>query len=838
MSIVFLNRNWAVRSEELDCGPEMASVVLDREDGWINADLPCDIHTPLIENGIIKEPLEADNCLSCEWIEEKSWWFKKVFNLDEKELTGDIIELNLESLDSEADVFLNGFHLGHHKSAFYPFTMDVGKFLKKGENIILVRVSSGLEYYNELDLAGVNKNMFFKKTPYNRGDVRRVFVRKPQYVYGWDWGPRVATCGIMKGVYIESFKKLAVRSVHATTGSIDNDARLGFQIEIENLHPYSTIDGTVKLEIFYGDERVISLEHEELLRSGSNYIHMEASIIDPKLWWPNGMGEQHLYTIKVSVQSGQVNVVYKPFKFGIRTLKIDQEKIADGRRFTFEINGVKAFCKGGNWIPSDSIYARVTDEKYDTLIREAKEANFNMLRIWGGGIYERDIFYEKCDEYGIMIWHDFMFACGIYPDHLEWFQKEVENEMDYQTRRLRNHTSIVLWCGNNENSWGFDEWWPGLNPDQFGGAVCYNKIAPRIIQKNCPNIPYWNCSPYGGEHPNGNEAGDRHHWHDCTMNADMEKRITPEEYDRITAKFISEYGYIGPCCKSSIIKYHGGIPLDKKGGIWQMHNNEFEKNTVPAGIAKHYTDPEKLDIDSYLLYAGLCQGLMYGYSLEAIRFKENCSGSLFWMYNDTWGEVGWTIIDYYLKRKPSYYFVKRAFAPVKFIMREIDGIVRVMGINEKPEVVDINVEYGYASFDGKERKTKNCTINLKPYSRQTVLEFEKGRHDFKKGTCFIKPVNDTESVLPAILRSGVFKELSIPEAVLKVHDFVIDGCNARFRVSSDVYAHAVHFNLDDRILLSDEYFDLLPGETREVVVYGVNDGTSYNNIKAGYVKRV
>lgn len=832
MSRISLDRNWQLRSEELELGPDMATVVLNREDGWLSADLPCDIHMPLIEKGIIKEPLEANNCLSCEWVEEKSWWFKKVFNLDEELLKGDILELTLESLDSEADIFLNGFHLGHQKSAFYPFTQNVKRFLKKGENILLLRLSSGLEYYNELDLANVNKSLFFTKTPYNRGDARRVYVRKPQYVYGWDWGPRVATCGIMKGVYIESFSNLTVRAVHAFTKSIGEEAEIGFQIEIENFHPISTIESTVKLEIFYCDERVASLEQEVLLRSGINYVPMEAVINNPKLWWPNGMGEQHLYTVRVFALSGQVNAIYKPFKYGIRTLRLDQGKIADGRRFAFEINGVKAFCKGGNWIPADSIYARIPDEKYDVFICEAKEANFNMLRIWGGGIYEQDIFYEKCDQYGIMIWHDFMFACGIYPDHLEWFRREVENEIDYQTRQLRNHASIVLWCGNNENTWGFDEWWQGLNHSLLGGTICYNNAAPRIVQQNCPDIPYWNSSPYGGVHPNGNDTGDRHHWHDCTMNKEMEKRIIPEEYDKISSKFISEYGYIGPCRKSSIIKYHGGIPLDKKSRIWQMHNNEYEKNTVPAGIAKHYIDPEKLDMDSYLLYAGLCQGLMYGYSLEAIRFKENCGGALFWMYNDTWGEVGWTIIDYYLKRKISYYFVKRAFAPIKLIMRESDGIVRVMGVNETSEQVNIRTEFGYLSFDGKEKDSKHRMLKLEPYSRCIVLEFEKGKHDFTNGVCFVKPENNTEKVLPAVLRSGVFKELNIHKAELKVSGFILERDKAKFTVICDVYAHAVHFNLDDGIRLSDEYFDLLPGEARSVEAYGIPEGFSIDNVKA------
>ena len=760
---------------------------------------------------------------------------RRLFFADDASLSGDVIELTIESLNAEADIFLNGFHLGHHKSAFYAFLKDLKEFLKKGENILIVRVSSGLEYVSELDYTGIKKCISTESDGDrgDRGDKRRAFIRKPQYVYGWDWGPRVATCGIMKGAYIKVYKKLAVRGVQVVTRSVDKDAELSFEIELENLHPFSSMDGKLKVEVLFGDENVVDIEQEVLLRSGLNYFSYSALVKNAKLWWPNGMGAQHLYTVKISAVSGKANDEFPTFKYGIRTLKLNLDKIvADEHTFAIEINGIKAFCKGGNWIPADSIYARVTDQKYDNLILEAKKANFNMLRIWGGGIYERDIFYEKCDEYGIMIWHDFMFSCAIYPDNLEWFRYEVEKEINYQTKRLRNFSSIVLWCGNNENTWAFDEWWiDDMKAPFYGGTVCYNEIAPRIVQLNCPNIPYWNSSPYGGKHPNGNAVGDRHHWSDCTMNQEMEKRITPEEYDKIEAKFISEYGYIGPCRKSSILKYHGGEPLDRKGSIWQLHNNTFEKETVPAGIAKHYIDPDSLDIDQYLLYASLCQGLMYSYSLEAIRFKENCWGSLFWMYDDCWGEVGWTIIDYYQKRKPSYYYVRRAFAAKNLILRELDGLIKVMGINDTDEAIELKVEYGYLTFDGSDKKSSNATIKLEPHSRNLVLNFDKGTYDLTKGTYFITPVCSLSDILPTTFRAGDFRKLAVGKADVKVSNFEQYGNDLKFTVSSDTFAHAVHFNLDEDIHLSDEYFDLLPSNRREIIVYGAADKVVQADIK-------
>ena len=829
MNRIDLNKGWNLTYENLSWGPEMLPAVLEKTEGWMECNVPCDVHVPLIELGIIKEPVEALNSYDCEWMEQKSWWFKKIIAVERCILENDVIEIVFESLDCEADIFLNGFQLGHHKSAFYSFSMDIKKILKSGDNVLLVRVTSGLEHVSENDIAAIRKCVSTETDDKrgSRGDKRRANIRKPQYAYGWDWGPRIATCGIMKDVYLNAYKKLAVRGVHIVTNTVSDDfAALDIKVELENLHVYKSFEGSVAVEFAYNGVSVKTVTKEVHVRSGLNYVTISAEIGAPKLWWPNGMGEQNLYTVKVTATSSDAATEYPCFKYGIRTLKLNMDKLSDNERlFAIEVNGVKTFSKGGNWIPADSIYGRVTDEKYDRLIKEAKDANFTMLRVWGGGLYETNAFYEKCDEYGILVWQDFMFACAMYPDNQEWFQKEAEREMDYQTRRLRNNPCIALWSGSNENNWGFCDWWIGEKKAEFfGGAICYNKIAPALVEKNCPNIPYWNGSPYGGEEPNSNEIGDRHHWYDCTMNPDMSKRITPEEYDRVQSKFVSEYGYIGPCAKSTIVKYHGGQAIDRDADIWKQHNNTFEKDTVVAGIAKHYVDSDNMELDSYLLYAGLCQGLMYQYSLEAMKFKDDCWGSLFWMYDDCWGEVGWTIIDYYLTRKPSYYYVKRAFDPLKLILREDNGTIKVMGINETGRAVDFDMEYGYVTFNGSQRRTKTTRIELPPHSRGIIYEFEKGNYNMKDGICFVKPEHCC--ITPATLRSDDFRNLNVEKADIKICDIGEKAGIISFTVSSDTFAHAVHFGLDDQLHLSDEYFDLLPGESRKIEI--LNPCSSFN----------
>ena len=837
-----LNEYWQLRSEELSVGPKWHAAISLKKEDWLDCSLPCDVRMPLIEGGIIRDPVVADYSNESEWIENKSWWFLKAFYITSDQLEADSLELHLESLDSEADIFLNQVELGHHRSAFYPFTADVKSYLKEGENQLLIRLTSGLENYTAQDLASAHGTVSTEKKQNRgeRGDERRAMVRKPQYAYGWDWGPRVATCGIMKGAYLLIEKSVSIGKLHAVTLQTEPKVLVRLEAELENLHPFSEKEGVMALALFHGNDQVLEVRRELVLKSGLNFVSETVEIPNARLWWPNGWGEQPLYHARLTLRDEKGAQSQAECRFGIRTLRLCREPLNPKERsFFIEVNGVPIFCKGANWIPADSLYARVSDEKYTTLVEEAQRAHFNMLRIWGGGLYERDVFYDRCDEKGILIWHDFMFACAMYPDHLEWFQREVEKEMDYQTRRLRNHPSVALWCGNNEIHWGFDEWWKGLSRGlSLGGAFVWNTLAPRIIHNNCPETPYWNSSPYGGEHPNSSVAGDRHHWGDCTMNPDMEKRITPEEYDKVTAKFVSEYGYVGPCKKSSVLRYYGSDGVDRKSLIWSLHNNTFEKDTVNAGISKHYLPSEDLALDNYLLYAGLCQGLMYGYSLEALRFKTGCGGALFWMYSDCWGEVGWTILDYYLTRKIAYPFVKRAFEPVKLILREVDEKIVAMGINDTPNTVAFEAECGYLTFDGTRKLAKTIALELKPHSREPVLRFEKKPEDYKKGCLFVRPLDNSQQVKPAILRTGVFRELDLPQARLSVYGFRLEEGKGEFIVEAQSYAHGVHFKCEDVVRFSDEYFDLLPGEKRYVQMELPEGASPPDTVKAYAINNV
>ena len=815
-----LNNQWKLAWRELSWTANRAADMLAASDYIHAGSLPLDVHMPLQEQGIIADPVVADNCFACEWTENKSWWFLRTFTLTEQALAAEALTLVLESLDAYADIFVNGKHLGTHRSAHFPFRAELKGIAASGDNTLLVRLTSGLEL--------VDDQIALTFAPYNagdrrnsrRGDERRPFLRKPQYAMGWDWGPRVVTTGIVKNAWLEIKNALDASQLHVITTAIGDQATLRIEAEIDNLHPYSTAEGQLELTITAPDGTTVHSQQSPIYaQSGVNYETMDVTIANPQLWWPNGAipgrEEQPLYTAKLVITQEGKPLAARETTFGIRTIALDTSPCEGGRRFALCINGKNIYCKGGNWIPADSVYARVTREKYESLVDEAAECNFNMLRIWGGGIYECDAFYQACDRRGILIWHDFMFSCQMAPDGDSAYLDLCRREADYQTRRLRNHPSMALWCGNNENHW--------LNIDPMlkdgcdfqAGQTLYNYTLAEAVRRNAPEMPYWRSSPYGGEHPNDNEHGDRHHWGDCTMNEDMQKRITPEEYDKVTSRFVSEYGYIGPCSDETIAKYFGDKPIDPDGDIWKLHNNEFEKDTVPAGIRKHYADPENLTKSEYFHWARLVQGLMYAYSLEAIRCVPENAGSLFWMYNDTWGEVGWTIIDYYLDRKPSYYFVKRAFAPVKLILRAADGQVRVHGSNDTVEPVTFALEYGTCGMaDNIQSQTTQITIP--PMTKGIVHTFPMPNIDPATTLVFARggpaPL--------ALLRTGDHRNKNLSAPQITIANTQKQGDDLLVTLRTDTYAHAVHLTLPASAHLSDNWFDLLPGQEHTITIKG------------------
>lgn len=806
MKPMSLNGTWDLFQGSLGDGPEAAATIT-RSAARFRAPVPGDIREALIRKGAITEPLTGGNSFTSCWIEKHSWWYRKTFAAPADWKKADRIELELDGLDVAADVFLNGKHLGRHPSVFRPFVGDVTESLKPGRrNEVLVRLTAGLDSVAAGQLRSAE--WIFKESGIgssDRGDIRRVLLRKPQYSFGWDWGPRVATCGIAFNALLRPIAAAEIRSLHPSVVLDNGVGYVTVEAEVDVPVRNTLLEGELSVALTDRAGRKFKAVVPALWKAGLNYVQAHVVVPAPRLWWPAGAGEQHLYTLAVSARVGRKSAA-RSISWGMRTVELD----AAEDRFALRVNGQRLFAKGANWVPADSIYARIRPAKYEALLREAVNANFNILRIWGGGFYERDLFYETCDRLGLMVWQDFMFACGSYPDYLEWFRDEVGREADYQTKRLRRHACVVILAGNNE-----------CHAKEHGiGCGLYDYLLPQAAHRNCPEIPYWNGSPYGGEHPNMDEYGDCHHWH-WAGHPDLRERVKPENYDvKERLLFASEYGYVGPCSKTSTQQYLGTDAIDMRSPEWMHHTNVWVGNVgegaLTVGIRAHYRDTDGLSADDFLLYGGLCQAQMLGYSLDAFRFRPVCHGAMFWMYADCWGEVGWTIVDYYLRRKISFYAVKRALAPARLILRRKPDGIHVTLSNHAPSAAAGILEAGWVALDGTSVHRKTARVNVPAFGREVVMKLPL-KTEQPGGMVFAR-VRGSRDILPATLKPEHLRELGMQQPDLKAALAKRQGPDRlAVTVRSDVYAHAVHLVLSDDARLSDNYFDLLPGESRTIV---------------------
>lgn len=821
-----ISKNWKIYELPIDVFDPKE---IGRSSRELSADLPCDVHMPLIAHGVIEDPVDGMHSCEQEWIEDRSWWFVRELDESEYDLSAEMCELVIESIDTYGEIYLNGDRIGIHKNVNVPFVCDIKEYLKPSHNVLMIRVTTGLEQISDEDLEVFHLSREEDKSEDfdgsympKRNDNRRAFIRRPQYSTGWDWMPRMTTCGITGRAYIHCYSGAIVRQLYLHTVSLKPEtAVIQCKAEIELCDMFRSADGDIAFSLYMGEQKITAYEKKDVfLKSGYNSFIFEVEVPQPKIWWPNGMGEQPVYQAKLSVTVNGITNVSKTIRLGICMIELDTSRIEDhSRNFAFLVNGIRIFCKGANWVPADAIYARVSAAQYTRLVEEAKEANFNMLRLWGGGIYEPDCFFDACLENGILLWQDLMFSCAHYPDHKEDFLNECRKEIEYQTKRLRNYSNLALLCGNNEihlhqsplTQFRYDF---SMNHKNTCGYYIFNNLAAEIVEKNCPHIAYWNSSPYGGNMPNSSEVGDQHYWWPVSIKNVKNPMVEPMSYDLITSNFVSEYGCMAPLSIESMREYSGDAELEMKSKLFRHHVNSFENGMILDGIEQNYRDTENISLEDYILYGQMMQSVMYQYSLESMRFNDRCDGALFWMYHDVWGENGWSIVDYYMRRKASYYGVKRALAPVRAIFRQQAEDVCLKIINETSQEIRIQAHVGFISYDGERNDTELQQFKVPPYSCKMVYSC-KAADVSDSGTLFFIP-SDTERAEMTYWYRVSFRELRTPKPCLHV-DQTADGDNTMVTVRSDSFAHGVHFSGD--YYANDNYFDMYPGMQKSMLVY-------------------
>ena len=813
MKTIDLNGAWQLIEKPLT-DPEATGPAALNWDAALHAVVPGEVHLDLLRHGRIAEPLYDRNAPACAWVEDRFWWFRRSFTHDGA--GGARAELVCDGLDLNAVLWLNGAEIGRAANALIAHRFEVTQALRKGDNELIVRLDAGVAEAKSKPLA-----------KYGKGTHESIWVRKAAFTFGWDWAPRLVNCGIWRPVRIELLDTVALRDVWVRTrlSRKGRGAIVTVATDVENVTDASA-DAALTLSIPGVGKRTLALK---ALAPGRARIEAVFKVVRPRLWWPRPLGKPHLYTLDARLSVGRSSSAQRTVRFGIREIALLQEPLADvpgGKSFTFAVNGEKCFVNGANWAPLDGIVARVTPEKRERVLSLVRDANLNMLRVWGGGIYEEDDFYDFCDANGILLWHDFMMACFIYPGDDAGFRRRLAAEIEAAVPRLRNHPSIALWCGSNESDWAFDSnWYPGCESN--ASLVLEHGLIPGLLKTLDPDRPYRPTSPWGGEDVNDEDQGDQHWW-SISIASGGNEQIDYRNYRRAHCTFNSEYGYFGMPALESICDYlpEGQRAVDAEGFRFHTNAHGFTLKQrvgnlkVLAAIDLLAGDAAAMSLEQLVDASQLLQAEALKTAIEQSRRRKfDCGGSMFWMFPDAWGEIGWSVVDYYLRKKASYDAIRRASAPVLVSIKEEECGVSTWVVNDTRARVKGTLECSLVSFEGKVRSRSKQTVVIPPNaSVRCVME----RMNLMRSGDFYQArlTGPDGAIAENVFFFMNFKSVKMPPAKVSVKVLKRNKRSAVLRLNTDVFAHFVRVDPPAGLDTDDRCFDLLPGGSRDIVLRG------------------
>ncbi len=688
---------------------------------------------------------------------------------------------------------------------FHEHEFNVKDFLKEGENVLVVRLDSPKKVLEEICRKSSVKleGAFYPLV---------VYGRKAQYSFGWDWGPRLATSGIWRDVMLQAYDVCKIESFYFSS-SLSSDlksSRISVSVSIEAFKE-SRIKVKIRISGFGEDQ--VKEEYRDV-SPGINDFKVEFSIQNPKLWWPNGYGEQSLYDLEIVIENSKGVLDSIKRKVGIRKIEIVQEKDEEGKTFFFKVNNVPVFCKGVNWIPADSFLPRVSRQVYDYLLSKAKEAHMNMLRIWGGGAYEDEVFYELCDEKGLLIWQDFMFACAEYPEE-EWFFELVGKEAEKVVKRLRNHVCLAIWCGNNENHITF-KWLWSRTKNKFYGETIYHKILPEVCAKLDPATFYWPGSPYGGDDPNSQSEGDRHNWEVWSMLRDY------TEYLNDKGRFISEFGFQSAPSMETVKKFT--LPEDRnpQSKVIEFHNKQpFGQERLWFFILVHFKLAVNLNRFVYLTQINQGEAMKTGIE-HWRRRKFKTGGALIWQLNDCWPVLSWSLIDYYGDLKASYHYVKRAFDPVNVSLLVKQDTVEAWVCNDLLKPVKGKVKVMSFDLKGNKKGGKEKEVVVEANSSKLCIALSLSELNIKdKLNNFLVCVFEPEGIEPKydVVFLEKMKYIMLPKPRIRMSLEKKDSTEYELKMVSNMFVKACEVRIKGvKADLSDNFFDLPPGLEKKVLI--------------------
>lgn len=788
-----LTGKWQFRrrknSEEHD------SVYSDDLGNWMEATVPGTVHTDLMALGKIADPFYRDDESLDQWVCEAEWEYRKEFHIDEKFLESDRVDLVCEGLDTFATIYLNRAEVGACQNMFIPHRFDVRPFLQAGQNEILIWFGSPLRRALALE------KQFGKLTSARHS--HRVYVRKAQYSFGWDWGPSLPTSGIWRPLYLERVGELRISDVWFKTGHVSEEtARVDIEIEVVKS---SSRSFRYRVVIEGGKERL-----SEEVSTDEDRFCCSLEIKNPRLWWPNGYGKQWLYIVKVMAFHGDTLVDETVRKVGIREVHLQLKDEEDKDCFRFVVNGIPIFCKGSNWIPSDSFLPRVTQHDYEKLLCMARDAHMNMIRVWGGGVYEDPIFYQKCDEFGLMVWQDFMFACGGYPVGKD-FLDSVVGEVETVLHRLRNHPSLVLWCGNNENEWIWKRE-TGRPVEEMLGYRIFHEVLPTICKRLDPLRSYWPTSPWGGDDPNDPDEGNHHQW-DVWVSWEDFTRVVENE-----GNFITEFGFQAPANVDTLETCLEPSDRDPRSRVFGFHNKQEEGM---ERIFRFLSGHQKVitEFDPFIYASQVNQAEALKFCVEHWRRRKfRTAGTLIWQLNDCWPAISWSLIDFGHTPKASYFYAKRFFDGILLSFEKTTDALLLWIVNDTMRNVEGVLEVRILSFEGKQNLSKRVDVEVSPNTASAILAFTEEelsgvRCDSSYGRALLRW--DRDRSMEATVFFNRFKDLDFPTGTIEAKIAEKDGETVILELKAPCFLKSVYLHLPG-CELYDNYFDIHPHEVKRV----------------------
>jgi len=802
-----LNGAWNVRWTDGERGGRRSAALLENPDPmrYIPAQVPGEIHLDVWKAGWIQDPYIGTNCLAARWVEQCYWIYRRDFEVPADALSSPHAWLNFEGLDYFAVIFLNGEEIGRHENTFHPCRLSVAGKLRTRRNLLVVQLEGGLFGASDKPALGYVPEIMNDRERM----TKRHWLRKPQCQFNWDWSTRLINVGIFKPVALEWSTDPVRMDQLVALATVRPDFQQG-ELKVRWFAEGLRSGDTTAQLIVEIPAAGVTTRANVTIKPGLHPLEIMATVSRPALWWPVGHGDPNRYEVKASLQVDGITIAERTVLVGFRRVVINQDTHPEqGRYFIIEINGRKIFAKGGNYVPADMIFARVDRARCEALIERALEANFNLLRVWGGGQYESDDFYDLCDERGILVWQEFVFACGKYPATDEAFLRSVKQEATYNIRRLAAHPSLIIWCGNNEMElgdwdWGYDK---GV---AYPDYALFHLVLPRLMNEEDGTRYYQASSPFSpdGGHPNADEAGDQHPWTIGFQKCDF------REYRKMTCRFPNEGGILGPtalptlqACLTDGQRFPGSF-------AWQIHDNSvdcWEEPSPPDQMLRFWlgVEPRRLSPEAFTYWAGLVQGEGLREYCENFRRRMFDSASaIFWMYNDCWPATrSWTIVDYYLRRTPSFHPVRRALAPVHIVVVEDGEEIIFFGVNDTTETIRGELRHGIFNLSGTYVLDVTNRVELEPNASTRLAIIPASLWTERTSIMpFAMLLENGKLIARNRTFTPLFHEIAWPEASVQIE--IRDG-QAIF--TSQTFAWNVCIDLDGEEKLADNFFDLYPG---------------------------